>query len=329
MLTVYDLAERQHGVVTREQLYALGVSPRTLSRRVKAGVWQAHGKSVLTLRGTPDDLATRSRVVARRVPGAVLTGPSAAVLLGKGPWDTVDLGSQPWVVARSVRGVPARFVTHAGAAVRTVEGLDVADPPTAVVDLLRFLPLAQARTLAYRALQTRVLTVVDLQAAHDRLLGRAGAPQLRALTVDVSTGAHADSERRLVELVTRAGLTGWVPNLPVTLPGGWLVHVDLGFEDAKLAVEVDGRAWHTDPKRFQADRTRQNALTRAGWTVAQVHVGRPHPPADARGPQHPRVPRPALRRLILLSIPPYPAGYRPPVASSAARVAGIAAQSRG
>lgn len=56
-------------MVTREQLHALGVAPRTLARRVKAGVWQAHGRSVPTLCGTPDDLATRSRIAARRVAG--------------------------------------------------------------------------------------------------------------------------------------------------------------------------------------------------------------------------------------------------------------------
>ena len=34
-----------------------------------------------------------------------------------------------------------------------------------------------------------------------------------------------------------------------------------------LAVEVDGRAWHSDARTFVADRRRQNLLVNAGWTV--------------------------------------------------------------
>ena len=36
---------------------------------------------------------------------------------------------------------------------------------------------------------------------------------------------------------------------------------------ARLVIEVDGWAFHTDPARFQRDRTRQNRLVAAGWTV--------------------------------------------------------------
>jgi very-short-patch-repair endonuclease len=32
-------------------------------------------------------------------------------------------------------------------------------------------------------------------------------------------------------------------------------------------IEVDGRAHHTTPDRFERDRERQNALVAAGWTV--------------------------------------------------------------
>ena len=35
----------------------------------------------------------------------------------------------------------------------------------------------------------------------------------------------------------------------------------------RIAIEVDGWAWHVDVERFQADRRRQNALVNAGWTV--------------------------------------------------------------
>lgn len=39
------------------------------------------------------------------------------------------------------------------------------------------------------------------------------------------------------------------------------------FDDARLIVEIDGFAFHSAGADFQRDRTRQNALVAAGWTV--------------------------------------------------------------
>ncbi len=264
--TVLDLFGRQRGVVTRDQLYALGLSRRTVARRVADGVWIPHGRSVLVRRGTEDTLATRSRVAALRVPGSVLTGPSAAALLGRGPWEGVDIGGLPWLVARYRPAVAARFLAHPGMDFRLVDGLRVARRDLAVVDLLRLLPLDSARTVAYRTVQIGLLDVAGLTEHHRRLQHCAGAGQLRSLLHDLSSGSHADSERLLVELLRGAGISGWHVNHPIPLGGGE-VRGDVVFPDHRLVVEIDGRAWHTDPQRFQADRSRQNRLVRAGWTV--------------------------------------------------------------
>jgi hypothetical protein len=43
--------------------------------------------------------------------------------------------------------------------------------------------------------------------------------------------------------------------------------IDVAFVARRLAVEVDGWAWHSNVDRFTYDRRRQNALILAGWTV--------------------------------------------------------------
>jgi very-short-patch-repair endonuclease len=43
--------------------------------------------------------------------------------------------------------------------------------------------------------------------------------------------------------------------------------VDIAFRAVRLAIELDGRAWHVASDRFQRDRERQNRLVNAGWTV--------------------------------------------------------------
>jgi very-short-patch-repair endonuclease len=43
--------------------------------------------------------------------------------------------------------------------------------------------------------------------------------------------------------------------------------IDLAFVDLRIAIEVDGFAYHSDRSRFQRDRSRQNLLVGLGWTV--------------------------------------------------------------
>ena len=102
--------------------------------------------------------------------------------------------------------------------------------------------------------------------ATERLAGLAGLRQLEQVQRDLVDGAHSHGERELLILLRLAGLTGWEANARVSLPGGFVI-VDVAFRRWRLAIEVDGRAFHTDRRSFQRDRTRQNRLMNAGWTV--------------------------------------------------------------
>lgn len=260
------LASRQGGVLTRSQLHGVGVSQRTLSRRVAEGLWSARGRDVVVLSGTPDDLLTRSRVAGLRHPGVVLTGASAAAFIGDGPWSGVDLGTRPWIVGRRHQVQAARVITHPGITAKSVGPWRIAGIRDTVVDLLRFLPLSEARTVAFQAVQSRKLTMDQLAEQAGPLLGLAGMRQFDRIVLDLATGAHSHGERELVLLLRRAGITGWQSNVRVRLPGGYAV-VDVAFAELRIAIEVDGRAFHTDRRSFQRDRTRQNRLVSAGWEV--------------------------------------------------------------
>ncbi len=70
------------------------------------------------------------------------------------------------------------------------------------------------------------------------------------------------------------GAAGWQCAFPA------LGHaIDIAFPTSKVAIEVDGWAWHMDAERAAADKRRQNALVRAGWTILRYTwhdlVGRP------------------------------------------------------
>jgi very-short-patch-repair endonuclease len=102
----------------------------------------------------------------------------------------------------------------------------------------------------------------DLWHAHLRNKGRHGSPAARRLLQAAADGARSEAERLLVKLLRQAGITGWKTNYPV---GGY--KVDVGFPKQKVAIEVDGWAFHSDPDAFVGDRNRQNKIALLGWKV--------------------------------------------------------------
>jgi very-short-patch-repair endonuclease len=65
----------------------------------------------------------------------------------------------------------------------------------------------------------------------------------------------------------RSGIDGWRWNYSVALPDGTTAVADAALPELRIAVEIDGRSYHSAPTVFQNDRTRQNALMAAGWIV--------------------------------------------------------------
>jgi very-short-patch-repair endonuclease len=53
----------------------------------------------------------------------------------------------------------------------------------------------------------------------------------------------------------------------VKIAGVVRARVDVAFVALRIAIEVDGFAYHSAGSRFQSDRSRQNVLTLLGWTV--------------------------------------------------------------
>lgn len=264
-LQAHVLARRQGGVVTRSQLFELGMPSRTLTRRVADGTWVAFGRNILIAPGTPDSLATRSRIVALQIPRGVLTGPSTAALVGGRVWEGIALGHVPWLINRE-RNANALYVTHPFVRTRAVGPWRVACTSDAVIDMIRLLPASESRALAYRAMQCRVVSLDELRLSAQRLRGLAGNPQLRTVTTELGLGIRSEGERLLVRLARRSGLVGWVCAHPVTIAGRGY-ELDMAFLKLRLAVEVDGYAYHSARDRFLNDRRRQNNLVNAGWTV--------------------------------------------------------------
>lgn len=264
------LAVDQGGVVRRDQLIDHGWSPRTLSRRIASGQWETSGRKVLILAGTDQGLLRDSLVVAQRVyPRGALTGFSALAVRGalEREADRVPLDPIPWLRLPEHARVGARVVRRPGGpGVGEMLGVPVVTVPEALADLMRLLPETDARELVLHQARRRgsgfVANLISEQLADDG----AGVPQLRRLLQLVSSGAQSQAEELLVQLLVDAGVSGFIANYPVVCARR-SYRIDVAFPAARLAVEVDGQAFHTDARSFQGDRARQNDLIAAGWRV--------------------------------------------------------------
>lgn len=197
-----------------------------------------------------------------------MSGPSAGRLHGMPVGETMPCITVPAERHKRVPGV--RFLREKVEErdLILIEDMFVTRPDRTVFDCLRVLSEDKALTLLDRALQKRWITLENLASRVDRRKGCRDAGVLRKLLEEVTMGARSTLERLLIAAVTEAGIVGWVANYKVVDQSGVLVGVvDLAFPHLKLAVEVDGRAWHSSGDRFQRDRTRQNQLVNAGWTV--------------------------------------------------------------
>jgi very-short-patch-repair endonuclease len=138
-------------------------------------------------------------------------------------------------------------------------GLRVTSLPLTVIEAaVRFRGGAK---LLDSALQRHV-ELRDLWAAHLRNKGRHGSPATRRLLQAADGGARSAAERLMAQLLRDAGITGWKANYPVA---GY--EVDFAFPGPKIAIEIDGLAFHSDTDDFHRDRIRQNAIALAGWQV--------------------------------------------------------------
>ena len=145
-------------------------------------------------------------------------------------------------------------------------GLDVTTRSETILDCLGWLNLGPARTLLDRAMQQRWISPEMIVHRLDDQAGRWGNRQLRGLLNQTLPGAEAESERRVHRILRSAGITGWVPNLTVALDG-MRFRLDLAFEEAKVAIEVEGWAFHRDKERRDRDLAKLNALARHGWLL--------------------------------------------------------------
>lgn len=263
-----ELVARQAGVVSLAQAAAYGYSADRVRRRIREGRWRRLYPGVVLVGGhrLTDEARVRAAWLwaARGGLGesaATVSGPAAAYwhgMLDRAP-PAVDVATPSRPRGRSRPGVQTCMRVLPVDDIAVVRGLSVTNRGLAALETA--VVRADGSAFLDRALQRHV-PFVDVYAAYCRALGRHGSGDMGRLLIAAADRADSVAERIVVRLLRSAGVTGWVLGHPL---GPY--RIDLAFPAAKLAVEIDGWAWHVDKDRFVGDRRKQNTLVRAGWTV--------------------------------------------------------------
>lgn len=205
-----------------------------------------------------------------RVPGAVLSHESAARCLGVEL--AVDRAVCRLTVPRNRSGVrlpgwEVRRAPLSEAEVLTLpDGLLVTCVARTVADLACVLPLAHAVAAGDSALRKRL---VGLALLADVLRAGRGptAPPKRAVAalLDARSGSVLESLLRV--LLAEAGLPPPRTQFQIRADGLLVARADFCWPEARLVVEADGFAFHSDRAAYRRDRERLNQLESLGWRV--------------------------------------------------------------
>ncbi|MBA3866387.1 MAG: type IV toxin-antitoxin system AbiEi family antitoxin domain-containing protein [Solirubrobacterales bacterium] len=259
----WELARRQHGVVARRQLLALGLTPQMVQHRLSKGRLHRIDRGIYTV-GRPE-LTRRGRWTAAVLScggRAALSHASAAALWGFGAESTAWIEvSVPFPSPRRRAGIWVHRRPGLRAEDVVVEaGIPVTTPVRTLVDQAWRLGDIRLERSVNEADRLELIDPEALLAALARFPGQRGVRQLRGLLAD-RTFRFTDSEleRRFLPIAAGAGLGA--PQTQQELNG---YRTDFYWPDLGLVVETDGLRYHRTPAQQARDRLRDQAHTAAG-----------------------------------------------------------------
>lgn len=268
---IAELATRQHGLVTRSQLLAAGLTARVISGRLKAKRLRPVHLGVYLLGPLVPPRAREMAAVLACGCRAFVSHASAAWLwdLRERPDDAspVDVKVPREVRIRrpGIRAHRALFIEPHD--VTAVHGIPVTAPARTLVDLAAVVSPRELERAVARAGRRQLVTHEQLSVLVIRHRGKPGIAILARVISQDGAAAFTRStlEDLFVDAVRRFGLT--VPEFNRNVAGHEL---DCYWPDARLAVELDGAAYHASWKSQENDRRRDADLAAVGIHVVRV-----------------------------------------------------------
>jgi very-short-patch-repair endonuclease len=276
------MARRQHGIVTRRGLMALGFSAEAIDHRLEKGRLHPMGRGVYAV-GWPGMTRERRWMAAVLVCGdaAVLSHRSAAALweIGKERRGRIDVTirrcgkhRRPGIQVRSRPSMPGDEVT-------VHRGIPVTTPVRTLVDM--------ATELGWSTVERAVndadkRDLVDPEALREALDGYRGVPGVRLLRAVLDKHTFRLSDEDLEVLFRPIARAAGLPE-PLTkqMVNGY--EVDFHWPELGLVVETDGLRYHRTPSSQSRDQRRDQTHTASGLTTLRFsHYQVKHEPTYVR-----------------------------------------------
>jgi predicted transcriptional regulator of viral defense system/very-short-patch-repair endonuclease len=264
-----ELASRQHGVVSLQQLRELGLSRHRIEARVETKRLYRLHRGVYAV--GHEALTPKSHFIAAVYacgPGSLLSHRAAGALQGL-------LDATAVIEVTAPRGCKPKpgIVIHRSRHVHRDDRAQIDGIPTTSVarTLVDLADVLNERQLTRAVRQAELLKVFDLRAIEavlDRSSGRKGRHRLRRVLVAYQPEPHflrSRAERRVKALCTRHHLPQ--PQFNAQVNG---CEVDAYWLQAKLALEFDGAETHQTRFAFHEDRRRDRALAAEGVQTVRV-----------------------------------------------------------
>lgn len=286
---VGDEAASFHAVVSRRA--ASGISPRSLSRLVEAGLVTRDAPGVIGAGWAPDTWH-------RRLAAATLTGGgrgivshrSAARLHGLDGFTNCD--ALELTVPRGTRiriagvAVHVNRIEQADLHPKKIDGMRCTSLARTLIDLASLEPYDEFER-ALDDFQRRGLSLGWLVQEAQRLRRpgqRATGIVLREVERRQATGTVRGSwfERLIEAALSSARVPALIPQYEIRTAGGDLVaRVDFAIPSVRLAIEAHSRAFHSGANRQRVDERRENLAMAEGWEFLYLGWADHATPEDA------------------------------------------------
>jgi hypothetical protein len=260
---VANLAARQWGVLSVDELRACGLSDDSIMRRARAGHLQVIHPGVYGVGHAPLTMRARFLAAVKAAgEGAALSHRAAAALWRLIDWDDRWL-PEVTVSTRHTRTIPGVIVhrTRVPFEVVSLDGIPVTIPARVIVDLSSVLSFDALRRVAREALAQNKVALKDITAVR----GRKGGKNLTRILADGYTPTRSELEDAVLDLIERGGLVKPLVNVRKhgRVP-------DFRWPEQHLVVEADGKAWHDHKLAREDDVERQAELEAQGLRVLRV-----------------------------------------------------------
>jgi very-short-patch-repair endonuclease len=153
---------------------------------------------------------------------------------------------------------------------RLVAGLATVRPETAALTSWPLLRGADQRAPVIEGARRRLFAPRVLMGLAEKMTWLRGMRDLRLLVGQLVAGCESELELwGYTGVFAVPGLRHAIRQRPVRI-GDRTFRLDLAFEEERVAVELDGRAFHAERDQWERDIARDLALATAGWQTVRL-----------------------------------------------------------